>query len=985
MIKIITLAVLFMATLYADMNYRDVTYNIREFAPEMPDENSSSVDVQTNRLEITEQYATTLMDTNETTEVILNDNGSVSYGTQDSSGYIVLTLPEKCIDENSTSDNNTTVSLKSFNVIKDAKEKRIALGLNPAINAEERAYNYSQVASTKCIKAILADDTEITRCGECASKFLPSMNTKVTNEDNTTQYMPNNARIKQFYQYDATKNASTALLMKMQSNNAIGARINATGPDTYDPEFIPADLADSKEANITSRAEQLNQTLSAAGIRAKLTKCFVRRELVPQYYCPIPGMENGAVTGGNAEDDQAKAKETCDSYCESQSYGCRSADTGFTKSVSINDTVVYNFGSSNNNQASQTITIPINSALELKKINYTVTKSFPSEEKTQSDAATQAKIFMRINISYRPVGKTSFVALDGPSVFRLDSNQSVFSIPQAPNAEEIRITFYTPYILRDGAYMESNIEDVLSSVTVDGVEVEYTDDKYYFCSLEQVVIDPTTQCMDGEAFELNSVEGSFIACKSDTKIQGPESKFGAFFTEESCEASCTIKKQCVQTFANYAGDAMSEAAYNITVGCVDDEHNTNCSPSLCEEMYNQNKMPVEEFVYDNSQTVRKTVTSGVQIAGVTRPKINLAAEKAAASSDPQSTYDSVFLDEMKDAAYQQMISSRSYDYSINKVGEGAPFEYAYRGETDASVNTATLTNSIPDSVIYWKLKPASYDIGTGNTYYLYKIIKSEQMFKPISGAFMEDEGEFAQSTITYTPKRSYKDYVYSFVTSTGNSPFYIKEYAQVYIDGNSSEIVGKGWVTNTQHAGEKYIAYDSVDDIYVNSSDSVTAKHSETTNFDGLKNYEEFEFIGDVVNYLTNEQDGGAIQTQSFINQTNLPIKHYAVAKKEANKHAAVLNYSLYGIYSDTQLTQKDIMDKLNAADGEKYLVYRATKGSENKTEIYGDGANRKDRLKLFLKGVPNSTSLTIDVVPEIEEEGKDVIFFMYMFEGDMQ
>lgn len=78
-------------------------------------------------------------------------------------------------------------------------------------------------------------------------------------------------------------------------------------------------------------------------------------------------------------------------------------------------------------------------------------------------------------------------------------------------------------------------------------------------------------------------------------------------------------------------------------------------------------------------------------------------------------------------------------------------------------------------------------------------------------------------------------------------------------------------------------------------------------------------------------------------------------------------------------------MDKLNAADGEKYLVYRATKGSENKTEIYGDGANRKDRLKLFLKGVPNSTSLTIDVVPEIEEEGKDVIFFMYMFEGDMQ
>ena len=974
---------------YADVSYRDVTYNKLVNTPEMPDENSSSYSPESNR-----QNGNGLTFTNfnidEEASNEIDEFGVTAYRSTGTTKAIKLTVPRSCIDKTTTSSALVEIALSHYQLLKDKQEKRIALGLSEATSTVERVFNETKINSTRCIKAyLISSTTPLYACGSCAKSLSPPLSS-IEVDGNVTHHIPNNTRLKNLYQHNSKKNKSFTLLQKMQNNSEIGRRVNLQNPGVYNPNNIPADLNESKEANTTKAAQRLQEALFISQVKEKVTRCYVRRDLVPQYYCPIPGMENGARTGGNAEDDQVKAREQCNSYCESQSYGCRSATTGFAKIVNSTQEVNFDYSSQTQIQAKEII-LSYNNKLEVKETGYSISVVFKENNESELNTSS-AKISMRIEMSYRQEDNGSFIQFNGATEYRLDSLISSVKIPQLPYAKELKIKFYAPTMKHSGKFIDMNINDVVNKVKIDSFRIEYTDDKYYFCSLDQVIIDPSTQCLDGEAFEMHGGGSTFIVCKSDSKIQGPEEKFGGFYTEEACVASCKIKKQCVESFSNYSGDSMAQSAYKITVGCIDDPYNTNCSPEICEAKFNSSEIPVEEYVYDSKRHSRKTVTSGVQIQGESRPKINLAAEKSAAmSADLESAYDVLFLDEMKDEAYQKMIQKGSFNYIKAKVSESSPFEYAYREEENANYTTEYYSSNLPDKNLYWKLKPASSDINNGKKYYIYKILKSEQLFKPISGAFSENDSDtFAE--ITYSPKRSYKDIVFSFVTDAKNTPFYIREYAEVYIDGNSTTSTSAdgtvvksstGWVVNSQHAVKKYIQYDSATDKYLPISKTSTASHYLHQEFTGIKNYEEFVFLDSPIRYLTMEQDGGAIQTQTTTNQSHLPTKHYKISSKTEYKMGAVINYHLMGVYSERQLTLEEIIEKVDGEDANKYLIYRATKGRDNKSEIYGDGAIHKKNLKLFIKGNSSSATLTAEVIPSIEEEGKDIVLFMYLFEDE--
>lgn len=971
--QIIFFSVFLLSTLHA-IQYTDVSANSALNTSEMPDSSANKVQIDQNS---TNKFIRHGFDDNVSIGNDATANGGFTYNS--ALGYSI-SAPERCFDSNSTSDALITQDVKAMENVTDREELRIALALPVATTHEQQITNTQIINNAKCMKITIGANVNYA-CGSCYSYFVPKMGTQAVDDNNKTYYMPNNTTLKGMFQYDYKNNKSVALIETLKKNNRITSSISTMDPTSFDPTAIPAALQNSREANISKTARSLQQSLTIAQIKAKVAKCYVRRELVPQFYCPIPGMEFGAKTGGNINDDLKKAKEQCNSYCESPSYGCRAADTGFSTKDTFQKVVTFN----SSNKTPVEVVIPYNTKLDAKKLEYSVTKTYKTSLKNalnQELNTSDAVIDFKIEIMFKKIEGTDYIQLNGPTSYRLDSNTSVFSIPNLKGIESVKLKFYPPTLRHVGDFESVDIDDVLSELRVDEFEIEYTDNKYYFCSLDQVIIDPSTQCVNGKAYQMNGADGSsFIVCKADNKIQGPEKMFGAFYSQENCQAACKIKKDCLETYVNYANDPTSTAAYRIEVGCVDDPFNTSCSQQACLAHFRANDMPIEEYVFDNVDKARKTVTSGIQINGVSRPKVDIDNEMIAKASASQIDYDQVFLQEMKDQSYTNMISHRTYNYTEAKVGEATSFEYAYRKETDGTPNTAYYTGSLSDGMFYWKLKPSNVDYN-GNSYHLYKIVKSEQMFKPISGAFMESNSSVGQ--VTYNPQRAYKDIVYSFVDDTRNYPFYDEEYAEVYIDSTDAN-TSVGWVKNAQHYEESYVAYDGNTGTYVASSADVPAVEYKTIVFDPTKNYEEVFFINNPIDFIQNLQDGGVIQTQTTTNQASLPLKHYVVSEKEQGKNAAVINYSLYGIYSASALTQGEIMSRLKGSDSEKYLIYRATKRDNNKKEIFGDGANRHSPVKMFIKGPAGSSTLTVDVKPRIEEESKDAVFFMYLYEGDIK
>lgn len=968
------------------VEYTDVTYNKLETRVEMPDENATSLIVR-KYFDRTSTINRTNFDSTEALLRFTQDDGSFKFQVSDSNdtnvtSYAKIQVPQSCID-NGTEDTLIDVYMSSYEVITDRQAKRIALELPIALDSVQRHKNNYKIDSTKCVEVFTTSNpTGQTICGGCADSFVPTI---VSYDSNKSAYLPNNQRLKNNFQHNSNDNKALSLIQKMHNNNEIGRRINFANPGTIKPNELPEDLKDSRDANISKKSAELVETISITQIRQKLTKCFVRRELVPKFYCPIPGMEFGAKTGGNPEDNLVEAKAQCDSYCESQSYSCKSLDTGYDKNITSPLTVSFDFTTAYKDMTKQDVEVLINNNLEVKQITYEINLAYNTDtnltELIGRDATVEnAQIYINVKVSYRQEGSLEYVDFTGASLFEIASTSNKIIIPKLPRAEAVKLTFYKPTVKKDGIFMDVEESDIIKEVSAENISIEYSDNKYHFCSLQQLIIDPSTQCLGGESFEITSGAENFIVCKSDTRMQGPEPIFGGYYSEESCLSNCKIKHECVEIFSHYTDSNSSEAAYKITVGCVDDPFNQNCSKAQCEEYFRDNTiMPVEEVVYDTRRKVRRTVVAGAQLANEYRPKIILDDEYAAqASTDKVIAYESVFLNEMKDQAYQNMISERTYDYSKDTVSISTNFENAYREEEVYSGPSGEYNANITESEFFWKLKPESHHIKDGKSYYIYKIAKTEQVFRPISGSFQED------GYLTNYPRRAYKDMVFSYISDSGNTPFYIEEYAQVFRDGNVSDGEPNGWSINSQHAENKYIKYNVANDMYVTGSGDEIGVHYLQTQFDGSKNYEEFPFLYDPTRYFTKLQDGASIQSQTTDNQGFLPVKHYSIASLMEAKNSGIINYHFYGIYSETPLTNRDILEMVNGEEKDKYLIYRSTLAKANKTEIYGDGKMKKEGIRMFIKGQSNSLSLSVELEPQVEEEGKDIIMFMFMFEGEI-
>ena len=922
----------------------------------------------------------TIKDANLTSSTILNKRSNITPNinvfNDGSSVRIfsvpkIVSVPEQCFEGSnynwgggSAVNGNVPVSIIAKKTV-HSFDKKAAYLQNSGLTSEE-------ISRENCIE-VWVDGSDVPNedggmiCGDCAAEFSLGFVSMEVDQNGSQYYTPDNAMLAQAFAHMEKSDKSSALIQKMYNKSVLAAGVTANNLATTDTEKKLADNNDSKEAQIVKLSRGLVETAFLSQLRQRTIKCFVKRELVPRFYCPIPGKEGGAQTGGSVEDDLTRAKERCDSYCKSDSYPCKEVNTGRNKNVNLTNRIDMDLTT-----ASEYVQIVnVDEYLLLKKISYDINVEFQSTtDNNVTFDLNNTRVTIPLRIEYIPQNETKYIQYSGSMDLRIESLTNYITLPEIPNAQTIRLRFYQPRIRATNLNYGSSVADILTSVNISNFKAQYYDDKFYFCSKNQIITTPS-QCLNGEVLEIESGSEQFLVCSSESRTHGPEPRYGAYYTSDSCNQGCVEERECVETFAHFSGDVSSPAAYKTTVGCVDDpQNNSMCSVEACENKFrNHAETPIQEVVYDTARNTRMTVAGGVQVNGAKRPKILIDDESDATTKED---YEIVFLNESKDQAYLNMINDRTFNYSNKTLGVGQPQESACRINKNFD-RTGILSSG--DESIYWKLKPNSKDIGNGSAQNLYKIAVTEQVYVPASGMFVEN-GYLQSKTMSL-----YKDYVYSYITPSGLEPFYIKEYHELYQEGNVSAGEPSGWTGNSQHNTKRYISYDVTSDRYMEASSAETAKKDESILFNGNKNYYEYTMVENIKSTF-DTLSGGNLHYQEVVDtESSLPIKHYSASEHDEETSGAIINYHLYGIYSSGILSNSDIVNKIEN-ENDKYLVYRASRGRSNKSEIKGDGAVN-NKIKIFVKGTPDNMTLSADIDPRIKDEGKDVVMFMFTYEEE--
>lgn len=813
--------------------------------------------------------------------------------------------------------------------------------------------------------------------------YSEAMNLATKRTDgNSTYYQPNNAQILEMFKNRSGVSAND-FINRMTQNSSMLKEMQSKRGDQLKKEYIYSQYGGTQEVVDMQKIDNLQDRLFATAAKPNTIRCYAKRKLIPKYYCPLNGMSFGARVGGSPDDDMDAVKRKCNSFCKTESLGCRSVQIGAEKFIPASNAIVFDTTSSNT-MTTQTIQFDLNPKQKLKWVKYSYLIEW-SEYAIDHNLTDRNATFEFLTSAYRleqeqdPSAQMSLVSDRYP--YQTSSIYGETAMHTFDMAAKGMLMFYPPKLIKKGPFLNLELKDVVKKITFTGVDIQYVDNRYFFCGASQVVNDPSTECKDGIVYDVNATDGFYRICRSSSVPHGPEPEYGAYFTQTECDQACQQKADCVETYEDYQNLTDNER-YKVQVGCISDVLNSSCTDDMCKKYFEARTMPMEERVYSRDGGVSLTVQSGVQVPGVIRPKIDIAAELAAAQSSDPSAYEALFAQAKKDGAYQEMISKGTYNYSKHTVGEGEPFEYAVRiVKPQNQTGNYYSVNTVGQNEIWWKLKPASADIDNTNKH-LYVVAKIEDVFTPASGTFTSAAVDNTTQTVGSTnptgtstaSQNLYKDILYAYMGPNNSvKPFYLKEYAEVQGGG----LAVQTWADNQTNRRDWYVAYDPATDTMIAASRDEPGRVFTDKQFGGNVNYEEIKVISDTKQ--TFKTSPALLQSQQVVNQGALPIKHYM--QYSSGTTGMMANVTFYGIYSSDTLTNSQIMQMVE--QGDMYKFYNMLSADKNKQSISGDGIMQSKNVKIFIKGNPSNMTVSTELNPNIEEEDKDVTLFMFLFQKD--
>ena len=749
---------------------------------------------------------------------------------------------------------------------------------------------------------------------------------------------------------ESTPSKAGALFQKLSGK--VGG-VDAGNMETLKSDYITQEDANSSEARAILFNKRFYDRARSLVANLKTIDCYITRKLVNSYYCPLPGMENSFFKGGAAKDSNDNAKKECEKLCSipvSCLHKSMNKDLEADKAI---DEVIGQIDSKSFYIDTDDTMLPSYVEVQLSnKYLYDDNITFSSSDYNASKALKalqETNHGARFDVSYLNEDD-NWTKIESGFDVKLNNIDNSFKIYiSSIRTKQIRVTAYTPYMVdkNSSEHTDSKLE-----TTFVAMNVKYASNNWWFCPEINIVSNSANCAGEIKSVVIGSQAYSVCVEEGRKKI---EPTYGAFFTQDQCEAACKNSKECVPTYkhlANIDPYNLPSTLKDVEVGCVDNPSNTSCTQELCMDYFQNDVMPFLEKSWTNDDKVVTTVSSGIPSQTIPRPRIDIDGGISANGDEAARTKSEI--KEMAEISYMNMLKANSYDVSKNKIETNIPPKNAY----------ALQKSSSGASSLIWKMRPWSYDIDNNNSYYVYVLFDIFSRFKPIASLYKNDDG-----TIPDWLDRT-------FVLKTAMSYKIVRRIENYEVQTWDENRTIESWNKVDSMMLDKYETFNGVDfSVFDMNAD---AEYYKQVQFKSDKSWEEFvlyNYIEEMMStpgvlfHSQNMQGNGTVFDRVFVGDIDeLTASHFH-------------SLNVFGVYSKTKLTYKDLFDIIGGSEREKHLVY-STITKANKY-LHSDGAYDLDKVKMYISGKPENMSVKVDFTPLPKEEGKKAFIFMLLYDDN--
>ncbi len=746
---------------------------------------------------------------------------------------------------------------------------------------------------------------------------------------------------------------------------------DANNPATYSSTALLAngDVNSTQLRAITTH-KQLNDAIRSKIANLKTVDCYVTRKLTNSYFCPLPSMSTSSFTsGGSFPESKEDAKKRCENLCN-EDVSCMSLD--MNKELSHVTTHNQELSSSGINLSINADPTMLAKYIELSfNIEHNVYKDDNDTNQTAFKEyliSKKNKFLMDVN-AYSTSSDLLVPFLTSRTVL-IDEPIITFKI----YLDTIRSSQYNIVFHPHHFDMEQNgtiNSDSNLTVTLKSSKLQYADNKFWFCPATHFTEDATT--CKGEVKTIILGSSTYKVCVTK-EAQEREPIYGAYYTQQDCSSKCKVYADCQPTYKHInAFDPLNLPTdiSDIDFGCINSPTNTSCNKDLCEKLFTDDDMPLVERSWINDDSIKITVANGIQQPGAIRPRIDFT--RGVSANGDTTARQEINLGEMVEVSYANMMELDNFNVSSKTVKESIPFRNAY-SETPNGMS----------KIIHWLLKPNSYDIDDSKTYYFYNVYEVDGVYRPMYGTFETADGIQSGKT---DPNIRIQERTYLLKTQNGFKPIKRTNFmAGKFKHSDCKDVVDVNGYTSQQctysynwgpidaykkdenktynTASGLYLAYDmdSLAEHFANKQLTSDNKYESFHSFDSI---EEIAGTEGVLFVKQESQSNGASFSRVYKGEENILEKEIFA------------NINAYGIYSSTQLTYNELLERIS-----NDTMFYSTSAQLPK-EILADSYFDNGKVKFYVSGKPSKLSVNADFLPNSQEEGKRTFIYMLLFEEE--
>ena len=743
-----------------------------------------------------------------------------------------------------------------------------------------------------------------------------------------------------------------------------------------------------------------------AHLDATSIRCYISRDLIPQFYCPISGKQDIMYPdfSGGTEGAKLLSSEEAEKKCNSD---CRTKQLCKSKNILSNTEKEFTSLSGKKvyptrEQSTGIYELNVDDRVATRELKFTFTVH-PSENFDGN--ATEFDYFLKNNGKKL---KVKYGVLNRPTDPRLlpelivnkpvqilDRSKIEITVPIFRQTDRLILQSYIPYVYAANVWSyqrqgEEEFLDKIGTVTLDDIKIKYNGDSLFYCPTRQFV--PNLTKCDKEVKNLTINSQLYNLCLDSEHMIGEDRNTGGFFTQESCENACYDVMPCKPTYKHYTDLSNKAELFKANVGCVEENTNIGCQDEVCLELFKrEGLMPQEELVVQ-TDNVRVETVKNYKTTKESRPKIDIEGEL---SNLTESEYTDLFKKEMKDAAYKSMIENQTFNRIKYKIGEISP-------EQKGHIKTRTPLGT----QIRARLKPASNKFDNEVAYSVYSVMKYQEFFPAKYGKYTRPGYDGNPSKVVDASKDVviFKDEVYLIKSNTNwlvfkqiltkymkvNSP-YIQcpaEQPKKY-DGDpddpklSQEEKDKGcyiqkkidWIQLPSYQKDNNVKYNEGLQRFESYSTSEQAPYLIKEKFYSDRAIKEYDIVQSIEK-VADETPGCMIRDQITedlgISLTRVfdTTKPYVGANR-----GRIGNVEIY-LFSGINLSYQHIIDNELT---EENKIFDYINQTQSRKVIYNDG-ELENKIEPYILGVPEKSTLDVKIIPRLDEEHKRVFKFIFLF-----